>query len=110
MKELIAYCGLDCETCQARQATLADDDDLRQKVAEEWSELNHAEITAAMINCTGCRISGVKTPYCESYCPIRQCAMAKAVETCADCEEKKTCEKLAGITANNPSACKNLGI
>ena len=28
MKDYIAYCGLDCEACEARQATLNDDDDL----------------------------------------------------------------------------------
>ena len=38
-----------------------------------------------MINCTGCRLDGVKTPCCDSPCPIRQCAMAKGVETCGRC-------------------------
>ena len=54
MKDFIAYCGLDCETCEARQATINNDDALRRKVAKLWSELNRAEITPAMINCTGC--------------------------------------------------------
>ena len=40
MKKYIAYCGLDCESCEARRATVNDDDSLRQKVAKEWSELN----------------------------------------------------------------------
>lgn len=31
MKELIAYCGLDCEKCDARIATLNDDNVLREK-------------------------------------------------------------------------------
>ena len=29
MNEYIAYCGLDCETCEARQATVNNDDELR---------------------------------------------------------------------------------
>ena len=66
MNEYIAYCGLDCETCEARLATVNNDDALRQRVAREWSELNGVEITAEMINCSGCRIPGVKTPYCDS--------------------------------------------
>lgn len=46
MKELIAYCGLDCEKCDARIATLNDDNVLREKTAKLWSELNGIEITA----------------------------------------------------------------
>ena len=58
MKEYIAYCGLDCETCEARMATMNNDDALRVKVAKEWSELNGVEITPEMVNCVGCRIDG----------------------------------------------------
>ena len=81
MKELIAYCGLDCESCEARIATARNDNALREKVAALWSELNGVEITSEMINCVGCRIDGAKTPYCESLCPIRQCALGKKLET-----------------------------
>ncbi len=108
MKRLIAYCGLDCEKCEARIATMENSDYLRQKVAREWAELNGVEITADMINCVGCRINGVKTPYCESLCPIRQCAKEKGVETCEDCSEMENCEKLGQIIKNNPNALQNL--
>ena len=108
MKELIAICGLDCETCEARLATIRDDDELRGKVAKLWSELNHAEITPEMINCVGCRMDGVKTPYCESLCLIRQCALEKKLETCGGCSEMDTCEKLGAITGNNAEALQNL--
>ena len=77
MNRFIAYCGLDCEKCEARIATLNDDDDLRRKVSKEWSELNQVEITPDMINCTGCRMEGVKTVYCGTLCPIRKCAVSK---------------------------------
>ncbi len=108
MNRFIAYCGLDCENCEARLATLNNDDLLRQKVAEEWSELNGAEITPEMIHCVGCRIDGVKTPFCESLCPIRQCAMGRDVETCGNCSEADTCEKLGMIVKNNKEALRNL--
>lgn len=39
MKQLIAYCGLDCEICDARIATVTNDWDLRKDVAQKW---NHA--------------------------------------------------------------------
>ena len=108
MNKLIAYCGLDCEKCEARIATVNKDEALREKVAREWSELNGVEITPAMINCVGCRVDGVKTPYCETMCPIRQCVQSRQVETCADCAEKESCPKLAQITAHSDEARRNL--
>ncbi len=108
MNDYIAYCGLDCEACEARKATINDDNDLRKKVAKEWSELNKVEITPDMINCTGCRIPGVKTPYCDSMCPIRQCAKGKKFETCGECSEVNTCAKVNMITGNNADAKKRL--
>ena len=94
MNEFIAYCGLNCETCEARMATMNHDDTLREKVAKLWSELNGVEITPEMIHCVGCRIDGVKTPYCESLCPIRLCAIGRGMETCGNCGEMERCEKL----------------
>ena len=108
MNEYIAYCGLDCETCEARLATVNNDDALRQRVAREWSELNGVEITAEMINCSGCRIPGAKTPYCDSLCPIRQCALEKKMETCGHCPEMEFCERLAMITGNDADALRRL--
>ena len=108
MNTYIAYCGLNCETCDARLATANDDNDLRQQVAKLWSELNGVEITPEMINCVGCRIDGIKTPYCESLCPIRQCALSREIETCGECSEMDTCEKLGAIVRNNSDAYRNL--
>ena len=108
MKQLIAYCGLDCEKCEARIATVNNDDALRAKVAQKWSELNKVEITPEMINCDGCRVDGVKTPFCAHLCPIRQCATGRAVKTCGDCAELDSCKTLEMITGNNAEALQNL--
>ena len=62
-----------------------------------------------MINCVGCRIDGVKTPYCDSLCPIRQCAPKKSVEICGDCADVNACAKVAVILENNEEARRNLG-
>ena len=108
MKDYIAFCGLDCESCEARLATVTNDEALRRKVAAHWSELNGVEITPEMIRCAGCRVDGVKTPYCESLCPIRRCALDRGIETCGSCAEMETCEKLGMITGNNAEAALNL--
>lgn len=106
MKQLIAYCGLDCEACDARTATLNDDNDLREKTAKLWSEMNNAPITAEMINCEGCRTDGVKTPFCNALCPIRKCALEKGFDTCGGCPDMESCETV-GMVHNTNSEAKN---
>lgn len=108
MGDMIAYCGLDCEKCDAYLATINDDQTLREKTAKLWSELNHAPILPEHINCQGCRVDGVKTVYCESLCGIRQCALQKGVTTCGDCPELESCQTVGMIISNNPVARENL--
>ena len=108
MNDYIAYCGLDCKACEAYQATINDDNELRAKVAKEWSELNQVEITPEMINCAGCRVRGVKTIFCDSLCQIRQCAMGKKFETCGVCPGMRSCDKLSMVTGNNEAALRRL--
>ena len=108
MKNNIAYCGLDCEKCEAYIATKNDDNALREKVAKLWSELNGVTITPDMINCDGCREDGRKTPFCESLCQIRRCGLDKKYNTCGDCSQLDCCEKVAMIIKNNAEAKSNL--
>lgn len=108
MKQLISICGIDCEKCDARIATINNDDELRKKTAGYWSRLNNVEIPADAISCTGCRSDGIKTQFCESMCGLRKCATAKGYETCAECTEMKSCELRKSIVNFNPDADDNL--
>lgn len=108
MKKMIAYCGLDCEKCDAYLATINDDQDLREKTAKLWAELNNAPILPEHINCQGCRAEGIKTMFCDSMCGIRQCALKKDVVTCGDCADLENCPIVREVLENNPSALKNL--
>ncbi len=110
MKKLIAYCGLDCEKCDARKATLNNDDSLREKTAKLWTQLNGVKITAEMINCEGCRTDGIKTTFCNDLCPIRKCAVGKKHETCGSCDEMKICKTVSMVIANNDEAKNNLTV
>lgn len=101
MNKFTAYCGLNCETCEARLATVNNDNELRKKVAAEWSKLNQVEISPEMINCEGCRMDGVKTPFCDSLCEIRKCAIKNNMETCRSCGEMSSCTKIKMISDNN---------
>lgn len=98
MKQLIACCGLDCESCDARIATVRDDNELREKTAQLWSKLNNIpEITADTINCMGCRVDGVKTMYCSDMCAIRKCVNEKGFNTCGGCKELDNCQIVGPI-------------
>ncbi len=108
MEKMIAYCGLDCDKCDARVATLNNDNALREKTAKLWSELNGVEILPEMINCEGCRANGAKTYFCENLCSIRKCALDKGCETCGDCTETEKCPTLGEFLTNNPQALDNL--
>ena len=108
MKDMIGYCGLDCEKCDAYIATINDDQVLREKTAKLWAEQNNAPILPEHINCQGCRVNGVKTIFCENMCEIRKCALEKGVFTCGVCTEIESCPTVAMIFENNPSALENL--
>ena len=75
--QLIGCCGLDCEKCDARIATIANDNTLREKTAALWTKLNGVTILPEMINCTGCRIEDAKTPFCDKLCPVHNCVREK---------------------------------
>lgn len=108
MNKMIAYCGLDCEKCDAYLATINDDQELRRKTAKLCAELNNAPILPEHINCQGCRTEGVKTVFCDRMCGIRQCASKKGVATCGDCSDLERCSTVGAVLKNNPSALKNL--
>lgn len=107
-KDTIAFCGLDCEKCDAYIATKNDDQALREKTAKLWAELNNAPILPEHINCEGCRVNGRKTIYCESLCGIRQCALKKGVTTCGECPDMEHCPILGEIISHCPDALNNL--
>ena len=79
MNQLIACCGLDCEKCDARIATVTNDSALRAKTAALWTRLNGVPITPEMIHCTGCRIGGIKTPFCDRLSADRPAVSERAV-------------------------------
>jgi hypothetical protein len=108
MEKIIACCGLDCATCDARIATVANDNKLRAKTAEKWKiQYNVPGFSAEMINCTGCREIGVKIGHCEE-CEIRNCAISKDYNTCADCDQMESCSIVGNIHKYVPEALGNL--
>lgn len=108
MEKLIACCGLNCAACDARIATVTNDNELRIKTAENWKvQYNISSILPEMINCTGCREPGAKIGHCEE-CEIRKCVISKNFQTCADCTQMEDCPIVGNVFTYVPEALENL--
>ena len=82
--EYISYCGLLCNECQVYIATARNDEQMKAKLAKEYSgERNQFSIKD--INCYGCFWEGNKTSKMCGGCEIRNCAEEKEVKNCAYC-------------------------
>jgi hypothetical protein len=103
---MLAYCGLDCEKCQAYIATYYNDDQMRKRIALEWSERFGRKFDYKEINCNGCRPVGKKIAHCLE-CRIRKCAQTMQLTSCAQCKEFP-CKKLNNIFSDNPEAKETL--
>lgn len=107
MEKVIACCGLNCATCDARIATINDDHELRALTAEKWKVQYNPDITPEMINCTGCREPGVKFNHC-SQCEIRNCANSKDYQNCSECDQLDNCPTVLMVHQYVPEALANL--
>jgi len=108
MNNLIAACGINCAECDARTATLNNDNNLREIVAKKWkTEYGNSDITPEMINCMGCNAEGLKIGHCAE-CEMRTCAHGKGFTTCAECDSFDSCETITGFHKFVPQAKENL--
>ncbi|MDR1695999.1 MAG: DUF3795 domain-containing protein [Endomicrobium sp.] len=98
-----AYCGLDCDSCDAFIATKNNDDALREKTAKSWSAMNNVEIKPEHINCTGCKSDGVKTFFCSNLCEIRKCNIERKADNCSSCD-KYPCEPENNVVTSSKDA------
>jgi uncharacterized protein (UPF0305 family) len=92
---------LDCEICPVFIAAKNDDNALRAKTAQEFSEL-YAEYLGGQpvepedVNCSGCPSKTGLFTGCI-LCPIRKCCQEKKLTTCARCIDFQQCEMLTGF-------------
>jgi len=107
MGERVSYCGLNCAECKAYIATIRNDQKMREEVAQSWSEMYQAEISASQINCRGC--TDPEGPYFSHCyeCEIRKCSKEHEVINCAYCDEYH-CEKIENFFTMVPEAKNRL--
>ncbi len=106
MGKKVAYCGIDCTTCEEHQVTVDGAPADREALLGYWRH-EYPDATMDFVTCHGCREHGTRLFFLCNKCKIRQCAMEKKVGTCACCDEYP-CNKLENHLALFPEARKNL--
>lgn len=85
MKNLIAYCGINCNSCSLYIATINNNVSLKMKLAEEWGEMYSRLFKVEDMECLGCKSEEVFM-LC-SKCDIKSCNENKGIERCSKCDD-----------------------
>lgn len=86
MEKSITFCGLVCSQCPVYIATKTNHEELKEKLAIEYST-DTFEFVKEDMNCTGCHsVVGVNEKMCKE-CLMRKCGMHKSISHCAECNE-----------------------
>jgi hypothetical protein len=97
--EMIAYCGLNCATCQIYAATRETDPKKQRQMREDIviaikKYLGEEKRVEDITDCDGCKAQGGRLFSSCQKCQIRKCASQKGLENCAYCSEY-ACDKLS---------------
>ena len=102
MGEMLSYCGYRCDLCAAR----SDDPGVRRKLVDGWRKyFGHQMYTVENVRCDGCKSNG---RLADKGCPVRPCAIEKAVENCAHCDEFP-CDKLSRLMCSYEELVERFG-
>ncbi|NJD11494.1 MAG: DUF3795 domain-containing protein [Gemmatimonadetes bacterium] len=107
MDKGLAYCGLPCDTCPIHLATLEQNESTRRRLRAEIARVCTEEYALPMdpldvSDCDGCRVNARLFSGCRE-CPIRPCAAARHLESCAFCHDYP-CLMLQQHFAREPQA------
>jgi hypothetical protein len=114
VRELVAYCGLSCQSCPIFLATREGDRKKQQRMRAAISRLARKHYGLALGpedigDCDGCRTEhGMLFSGCIT-CAIRNCARQRNVESCAHCPDY-ACEKLQKFFLTDPNAKTRLEV
>ncbi len=112
MTEMVAYCGLTCNTCLIYLATRQENEEEQLKMRAEIVQLCNEHYglkyeVEDIINCDGCRTESGRLFSACKKCPIRKCAKQKGIDNCAHCPEY-ACVQLEALFRTEPTARKRL--
>jgi len=81
MQEILGACGFRCDLCPGYAGNLRSDTD-RQRTSDGWFHHFGFRIPPEEIHCHGCGSGDCL----DRECPVRPCAEAKGLATCASCD------------------------
>jgi hypothetical protein len=107
MTEMVAYCGLTCQTCPIYLATRLENKEERARMKAATVNMckDHYGMNYKLediTDCDGCQARG-RLFSAGRNCPIRKCARGKDLENCAYCTEY-ACGKLEALCKKEPTA------
>lgn len=108
MHELIAYCGLVCQTCPIYLATRDENREQQTRMRTHIASLCKEKYGILygpedITDCDGCRTEQGRLFSASQSCEIRTCARRKGLVNCAHCADY-ICAKLAVFFAAEPDA------
>jgi hypothetical protein len=112
MAEMVAYCGLACQTCPIYLATCQENKEEQLRMRTEIVRLckecygmpyELQDIT----DCDGCRTEGGRLFSGCRTCVMRSCARKKGLENCAYCPDY-ACKELRAFFKKDPAAKSRL--
>ncbi len=93
IKDTVAFCGLFCESCGVYIATMKNDENELERIAQMM------KTSKEEIPCKGCK-SKVLSPHCR-ICEFRSCAENRQLSNCEECKDFP-CEKLTEFQKQLP--------
>ena len=110
---MLAYCGLNCDSCPIYLASLEPDKLKQQAMRESIAEFCAKEYGISMqadsiTDCDGCNSSSERLFSGCRNCTIRTCAMSKGIENCAYCNDYGGCPSLIEIFQYDAEAKERL--
>jgi hypothetical protein len=90
------YCGYTCPpACEFKQASIANDDELKKKAFDAWKlkERYGIEFDAEKTFCFGCKNENSPEGIVLTNCSVRACAIEKNFDCCIECNDLTSCNQ-----------------
>ncbi len=107
--QAVAYCGVDCETCDIYKAPVHLDAEALERAHASWTQTaqEHWRMETrdpAILRCRGCRVEEEPLFKGCRQCRIRRCVRKRGLASCGQCADWRTCKRLGGLLADCPEA------
>ena len=93
MEPVLTRCGFRCDLCLAYRPNVERNPSNRQKLSDGWFKYFGFRIPPEEIACDGCLADAPGAVLLDRGCPVRPCAIARGLDTCARCSDYG-CERL----------------